>query len=161
MARYDTGAGLNLQRTNASELINEICQGFHQQSQAKNITLNHLPDGKLHILADANAIRRVLENLVSNAIKYTASGGHVELETALTDKDVIIRIKDNGVGIPADQLPRVFERFYRVPSHKEMAEGTGLGMAIVKSIVDKHNGKIEIASIVDQGTSVTVTLPAF
>lgn len=160
MARYDTQTGIDLQQTNLSEMIEDVRNGFYEQAKAKNITLNVKIEEMFYAFVDPSAIRRMLENLISNSIKYTPDNGQVEIEiTKSAKQDTIIRIRDNGVGIPEDQLPKIFERFYRIPTHTQMAEGTGLGMAIVKNIVDIHKGKIDIRSAVHNGTQITITLP--
>jgi signal transduction histidine kinase len=98
----------------------------------------------------------VVENLLSNAIKYTPVGGHVTLTLRADDHDVIIRVQDDGKGIPDDAIPHLFEKFYRVD---EDQAGTGLGLTIAKTIVDQHQGRISVQSEVGKGTCFTVALP--
>jgi signal transduction histidine kinase len=102
----------------------------------------------------------VLTNLIGNAIKFTPEGGRVTVVLAQTDTGVTLSVIDNGVGIPASELPYVFDRFYRGAwAHESRAAGSGLGLSIVRSIVDMHNGDISITSTQDKGTTVTINLP--
>jgi len=114
-----------------------------------------------HVKGDEDQLRRLLFNLLDNAIKFTPSTGSVEIETACVDGKVRIAISDSGIGIPPEHLPHVFERFYRVdPARGREVGGTGLGLAIARSIADAHEGSIEIQTAVGQGTQVILTLPA-
>ena len=99
-------------------------------------------------------------NLVDNAIKYTKGGGGIKVQLTEADDSVIVTVEDNGIGIPKEDIERVFERFYRVDkAHSRELGGTGLGLSIAKHIVLVHNGKIRIESEVNKGTKVFVTLP--
>ncbi|NJL95228.1 MAG: cell wall metabolism sensor histidine kinase WalK [Anaerolineae bacterium] len=103
---------------------------------------------------------QVLNNLLSNAIKYTPEGGNVTLGASQRQGRAIITISDTGYGIPADALPHLFEKFFRVKRPEHMAEkGTGLGLAIVKGIVEQHGGEIRVESTLGAGTSFSVLLP--
>jgi signal transduction histidine kinase len=104
---------------------------------------------------------RAVSNLVSNAIAHTPRGGSVTLGASATDAEINIRVSDTGIGIPAEALPRVFDRFFRVdPSRSKASGGTGLGLAIVQSIMTLHGGSAEIASQLGQGTCVTLRMLA-
>jgi signal transduction histidine kinase len=160
-ARLNTGFGFDLRRTNLSDLVSEMSQRFREQSESKHIRLDCRHEDTVHVLADSNAMRRVLENVVGNAVKYTPNGGHIEIEARrIDDHTASICVQDNGVGIPENELPRIFDSFYRVSTHEKAVEGTGLGLAIVKSIVENHHGKIEVESKLQEGTKFTITLPA-
>ena len=119
------------------------------------------PDGLPQIVGDRERIEQVVVNILSNAVKYTPSGGHIRLSAcAVPGNRVRITVEDNGVGIPAADVPRLFERFYRVDKARSRAAGgTGLGLAIAKEIVEQHEGKIALASEYGKGTTVTITLP--
>jgi two-component system heavy metal sensor histidine kinase CusS len=109
---------------------------------------------------DRTLMQRAVGNLVSNALAHTPSGGAVVLETSASPTTIRIEISDTGIGIPAEALPRVFDRFYRVDSSRsQVSGGTGLGLAIVKSIVELHGGRVEIASEPGHGTKVTAHIP--
>jgi signal transduction histidine kinase len=117
------------------------------------------------ILADEVQLQQVFTNLVSNAIKFTPSGGRIEVgseshATADGSKWATVRIADTGIGISSDEINHVFTRFYRASNAMNGAiPGTGLGLAISKDIVDRHGGRIDVASTLGAGTTVTVSLP--
>jgi signal transduction histidine kinase len=98
-------------------------------------------------------------NLVSNAIKYTQSGGKIYLSGWADRKDAVIQVRDTGRGISKDYLPHIFEKFYRVPGSENTATGTGLGLSICKRIIDAHGASIEVDSVLGEGTTFTVRLP--
>ena len=110
--------------------------------------------------ADPDALRQVMDNLVDNAIKYTPNGGRITVRWSATADTVSFEVEDTGVGIPAADLPRVFERFYRVDKARSRAVGgTGLGLAIVKHLVQAMKGHVRVASTAGKGTTFRVTLP--
>ena len=112
------------------------------------------------LTGDAEKLRRVITNLVSNAIKYTPEGGQVYVDVRQMNGHVRLSVRDTGVGIPADQLPHIFERFRRVRrSGGGDAVGTGLGLAIVQEFAQAHGGRIEVESEEGVGSTFTVTLP--
>jgi signal transduction histidine kinase len=114
------------------------------------------------ISADKIQIERLLYNLIDNGIKYTREGGFVEVEINNLDASnrVVIEIRDNGMGIAAEHLPHLFDRFYRVPSRGGGSEkGLGLGLSFVSWIVKAHGGEIQVRSELDRGTAFTVTFP--
>jgi two-component system sensor histidine kinase VicK len=112
------------------------------------------------ITGDREKLQQVLINVVSNAMKYTADGGKIDIVATPATKGIAICVSDNGMGIPKEDLPRLFERFYRVEKARSSdAGGSGLGLAIAKEILDAHGGEIRVESAVGKGTSVFVTLP--
>ena len=113
------------------------------------------------IHGDVLALRRVLDNLLSNAFKFTPAGGRVTVRLRPTVDKVILEVKDTGIGIAAEKLERIFDRFYQVDgSATRHYGGMGLGLALVKEIVEAHGGQIEVTSQVNVGTTFTITLPA-
>jgi len=111
------------------------------------------------IKADLFKLEQMLVNLLDNAVKYT-DRGEITVSVAVQDKRVRIQVRDTGIGIPKEDIPRIFERFYVVDkSRSRKSGGTGLGLSIVKHIVLLHHGTIDIESALGKGTSVTVTLP--
>jgi signal transduction histidine kinase len=112
------------------------------------------------VLGDAGQLERVLFNLVTNAVKFTPEGGRVSIVGAATEGVARLSVSDSGIGIPEDEQAQLFTRFFRASSARDNAiQGTGLGLVIVKSIVENHGGSISVASVVDVGTTVTVELP--
>jgi len=111
--------------------------------------------------ADRDQIKQVLINLAANGIKFNKENGSVAIEAGLKGGNFEITVKDTGVGIPETDLTRVFERFYRVDKARSREEGgTGLGLAIAKHIVEAHGGGVKAESVLDEGTSIIVTLPS-
>jgi two-component system phosphate regulon sensor histidine kinase PhoR len=99
-------------------------------------------------------------NLLSNAVKYTKPGGNIVLRSRMTDQEIVFEVQDTGVGLSQEDCGKVFEKFYRVKKDREMAQGTGLGLSLVKHIVeDVHGGRIEVASELGRGSTFSVTLP--
>ena len=130
------------------------------EAAAHSHKLTLVTDSLPEIVADKERIEQVIINVVSNAIKYTPDGGEIKLSARAADGGVELTISDNGIGIPAEDLPHLFERFYRVEkSRTSETGGTGLGLAIAKEIVDAHGGSISIASELGEGTAVTIYLP--
>jgi two-component system phosphate regulon sensor histidine kinase PhoR len=112
------------------------------------------------IMADADQFRRALVNLVENAINYTPPNGTITVSAGRANEDVFVEVQDTGMGIAAEDLPRIFERFYRTPAARTAEnKGTGLGLAIVKKIIDMHNGTIEVTSELGHGTIFRIRLP--
>ena len=111
-------------------------------------------------MADEEAVRQVLDNLLDNAIKYTPEGGHIRLQCRLPGELVSVEVADSGIGIPRDDLPRVFERFYRVDKARSRElGGTGLGLSIVKHLVQSIGGRVDVDSRLGEGTRFTILVP--
>jgi two-component system phosphate regulon sensor histidine kinase PhoR len=115
----------------------------------------------LHARINAPLIEQAIVNLLDNAINYSKAGSTVWLEAAQDGPDIIIQVRDHGVGIPQQHLPRLFERFYRVDKARSREHGgTGLGLAIVKHIALAHSGRVSVTSAVGKGSTFTLHLPA-
>jgi signal transduction histidine kinase len=113
------------------------------------------------ILADPKNIEEVLNNLLSNAINYSPDGGKVAVSARGVDQFIEIKVSDTGVGIPAEEIPKIFEKFYRVKHPKTRhITGTGLGLSLVKGIVESYHGSIGVESVPGKGTTFTIILPA-
>ena len=104
-------------------------------------------------------MERVILNLISNAVKYTPSGGSIHVDMTRDDQEILLKVVDTGYGIPVDELPFIFERFRRVEQLKDKAVGTGLGLAITKALVEEHGGKILVESAEGKGSTFAVHLP--
>ena len=122
-----------------------------------NLTVD-LDANLIPILGDANQLQRALWNLVANAIKFTPSGGSIAVTSGMTKKEIFIKIKDSGIGIAKEELPSLFSEFQRLNGALNV-EGTGLGLFIVKTIVEAHNGSISVESEVGVGTTFTMRVP--
>ena len=113
------------------------------------------------IFADGIHMRRVLDNLLGNALKFTPSGGFIALTITTEDRCVILEVSDTGIGISPDHLEKIFQRFYQVDgSSKRRYGGVGLGLALVREIVEQHDGTVQVTSAVNQGTTFRISLPA-
>lgn len=149
---------------NLGLLAIEIVENTMSQAAEKGIDFSYdvNTDGDLQRYfanVDKEKIRRVIQNLVSNAIKYTGSGGCVVLRVIGGDHKVMIEVEDTGYGIPEEELPKIFESFHRVRNHQTLAVGTGLGLSIVQMLLEAHKGDISVISETGKGSTFTVTLP--
>lgn len=146
------------QRTQTGAVINEVIESLAPLHPHVAITKNFQPAQEV-VIAPAH-LKQIVTNLVDNALKHTPAGGRIEVSIVDTPPFVTLAVKDTGHGIPAEDLPFIFERFYRVDKARgRRAGGTGLGLAIVKGLVDLYQGTIEVESKLGQGTTVTIRLP--
>jgi signal transduction histidine kinase len=138
------------------ESVMKVLEGEFLKNQIK---LTH-SGSEAFVLGDSDKMKQIFLNLISNALKYSDTGGEIILKI-LKDKDkVTITIKDNGIGIPKEDLPYIFERFYRVDkSRTRNTGGTGIGLAITKALVEAQSGKISVESVEGEGSSFTVEFP--
>jgi signal transduction histidine kinase len=161
LARLDSGrTRFQFSSVLIAELLEECCivtRGKFEEKQ-QNLVLE-IPPSPIEISIDRDKIKQVMINLLSNANKYCPPGSTIQLAVNTTSDEIIIQVIDNGNGIPPKYLAHLFEKFYRVPSTEQDAPGTGLGLYICKHIIDAHGGKINVDSVVGQGTTVTVRLP--
>jgi two-component system heavy metal sensor histidine kinase CusS len=142
------------------EMARAVAEHMAVVAEAKGVTLEGGHLAPCPVRADADQLRRLLFNLLDNAIKFTPAGGTVRVRLDGSDGSAILTVSDTGVGIAAEHLPHVFERFYRVdPARGQEASGTGLGLAICRSVAGAHGGDLRIESEVGRGTRVTLALP--
>ncbi|MBU4541599.1 MAG: cell wall metabolism sensor histidine kinase WalK [Firmicutes bacterium] len=150
---------LQKSKINIIEAIEKALNSLAAEIKKKNLDVVTTGMGS-DVEADLNRITQVLINLISNAVKYTPEGGMIEVNLSESDADLKIQVKDNGVGIGEEDLPFIFERFYRADkSRNRMTGGTGIGLAIVKSIVGAHGGTVDVESRLNEGSCFTITLP--
>jgi heavy metal sensor kinase len=143
-----------------ADLVRDVVETMRLLAETKGVALHYGNNGPLPVRGDETRLREVFYNLLDNAIKYTPEGGTVEVRLGQREQAVVVTVRDTGIGIPPEHLPRVFDRFYRVDKSRSRAEGgTGLGLSIAQKIVTDHGGRIELVSAPDQGTTCTVTLP--
>jgi len=159
LARIESGQmPVRLEPTRVQDLIEPVVERLQPLAQRSELTLQvQLPEGLPPVLADPDQVRLVVTNLVQNAIKFTPPGGRIVVEATRQGDVVNVSVQDTGVGIPADQLPRVFERFYKGDASRA-SRGAGLGLAIAKHIVQAHGGEISASSTVGQGSVFRFTL---
>ena len=144
-----------------AEIISQVFEELQPHADSKNVTLRQdLPGELTPVYGNAEAIHELFGNLLTNAVKYTLVGGWVEVSASNSGSEVLVRVRDNGVGIPAEALPYVFEEFYRADNVRaEAVEGTGLGLSIVSQILSAHNGRISVESEEGKGTTFSFALP--
>jgi heavy metal sensor kinase len=142
-----------------AELVRDLVDEYQIPAEASRVGLTARLPEHCNLRADRVQIERLVTNLVSNAVKYTPEGGHVEVSLAAEDGFVKLMIEDDGVGIAPDHLPHIFDRFYRVPS-SDPEKGLGLGLSFVAWIVRAHGGTVNVESELQKGTKFTVRFPA-
>ncbi|MBM7644787.1 two-component system phosphate regulon sensor histidine kinase PhoR [Scopulibacillus daqui] len=147
------------QSVSLKDIVEETLIILKEKANQKSIILEVLPSSNGLALGDPYRIQQMIINLVTNAIAYTPSGGHVWIQVKDKGNDYIeLMVKDTGIGISEDQIPRIFERFYRVDKGRSRNQGgTGLGLAIVKHLVEAHNGRIDVSSEIGKGTTFAIT----
>ena len=152
---------LNRSHIAPQDILQQTVEAFGEQARQQNVKLKvNQIDVHTPIELDPDRFGRVLRNLVSNALRYTPSGGEIALSAEKDAHNVHFIVQDTGIGIPPEKLSNIFERFYRVESDRTDEAGeSGLGLSIVKSIVDAHGGTIEVASEINKGTIFTIALP--
>jgi signal transduction histidine kinase/DNA-binding response OmpR family regulator len=164
LAKMELDAKSSYEALDVSALLCEIADEFQPQARTKRQSLtleNSISDSQ--VWGDALGLRQALRNVIGNAVKYTPEGGTITLSPERELNSIKVRVRDSGYGIPADDLPFIFDRFYRVRNYDSVKdiEGNGLGLAIVKSIIEKHGGDISVESKVGQGTCFTLELPRY
>lgn len=161
LGRIEAGIDMVQEPVDMTILVAEVLADLHPQAEDKRQALTAvLPPTPTFTLGDIFRLRQLLLNLINNAIKYTPQNGRVEVKLKQSKSQVVLAISDNGVGIPAADLPFIFDKFYRVQNETTKdIKGTGLGLAIVHSLVEAHSGQIRAHSVAGQGSIFTVSLP--
>ncbi|MCP8967423.1 two-component system histidine kinase PnpS [Ectobacillus ponti] len=156
------GFQLNMGRVDLRVLLEEIVLLLKHKAEAKQIDLQLQAERDVFAAGDPHRLKQVFLNLISNAISYTPPEGSVTVELGLRDSWAVVRVSDTGIGISREEIPRIFERFYRVDKARSRnTGGTGLGLSIVKHLVEAHHGSITVESTVGAGTTFTVMLQKY
>ncbi|GMA48837.1 two-component sensor histidine kinase [Alicyclobacillus contaminans] len=153
----------SIQVNNLVEILSDTVRQVEPQFAEKGIELRY-PDwdrtAPVNVLVDAERMTQVFLNLLSNAHRYTAEGGRVDIDLAVEEGQAVVRVRDTGIGIAQADLPRIFERFYRAdPSRSRSTGGSGIGLSIVREIIERHGGTITVESELGVGSCFTVSLP--
>ena len=159
LARIKTGGiKLNKEPLDIGVLAREAASEFQLLAATKSITVE--TDEGLVVSGDRDRIRQIIINLLSNAVKYTQPNGHIELSVQGEDGQAVLKVRDNGAGIPETELEYIFDKFHRVDKSRDTTTGgTGLGLAIVKELVELHKGSIAVWSEPGKGTEITIEFP--
>ena len=161
LGRIEAGLDSTHEETPISVLARYAVESMRVSAEAKGLSIElEVEDDLPMVNGDPIRLRQMIGNLLENAVKYTPSGGQVSLEANSEDSQIILRVLDDGPGIPPSDQPYLFDKFYRASNIPADVPGTGLGLSIVKSIVDHHNGRIWVDSQMGKGTVFTVVLPA-
>lgn len=161
ISRIEEGKiGFDLKKLDLNKIIQEVINDLLESAKQKNIKINFSKQELPQILIDQDTIRMVIQNLIDNAIKYTKSNNPIEINSKIDNNNIIVSVKDSGIGIPQKDQPKIFSKFHRSQNAKNLAvNGTGLGLYIAKQIIEKHKGKIWFNSKENQGTSFYISLP--
>jgi len=162
LARLESSsASLELNAVGIKDLFDNVIRDWKEKLTAKNLKVNvDLPSDASTLRADETRLQEVLYNLLENAVKYSRENGQIRLQAARHGSELVLSVTDNGLGISKDDLPRIFERFYRADKARSRElGGTGLGLAIVKHIAQLHGGRVEAESELGKGTTIRVVLP--
>lgn len=166
-ARLESGrAHLERQAVDLRQIVQDVVRLAEPQAQARGITISldlsaalPTPQSSLALLADADRLKQVLLNFVSNAVKYNVPNGRIAIRAWVDGAEVDLAISDSGRGIAPEDVAHLFERFYRVPKSEGVAEGSGMGLAIAKKIVEQLGGRVTVESVLGQGSTFMVYLP--
>jgi two-component system phosphate regulon sensor histidine kinase PhoR len=159
LSRLESGSEL-LERVHIEALVRQQVEAHGDAAREAGLTLTVEVADTVPVLGSAQDLSLLVRNLLDNAIRYARRTGSVRITTTATDRDVILSVADDGIGIPTKDLPRIFERFYRVDrARSRETGGTGLGLAIVKHVAENHGGHVEVESELGRGTTFRVSLP--
>jgi signal transduction histidine kinase len=163
ISRFEAGGGkLDLRPTELGHFLSDLESTFEVLSMQRGIHFRVVRTGPLpaEVVWDPDRINEVLGNLLSNAFKFTKKDGTVELDVQADGGQIRVTVSDTGAGIPPEQLPHIFRKFFQADNqHSAAHDGTGLGLAIAKQIVDAHGGKLTVESRVGEGTTFSIVLP--
>jgi signal transduction histidine kinase len=162
LGRIDFGVGLQVESIPVLDILERVTGSLQMMAKEKQISLAvEIPkDMPNAIEADQALLHQAIYNLVENAIKYTPAGGEVTIHLQATGQALIFAVQDSGIGIPQDDMKRLFEKFYRGTNRAALAQrGTGLGLAIVKSIAERHGGKAWVESEPAKGSIFFLQIP--
>ncbi|WP_205174571.1 sensor histidine kinase [Bacillus pakistanensis] len=161
LSKLDEGKlQVDFEEVDLDEVLENVFNKVSLKAKDKGITLQFFPSENVSLIeGDGYRLEQIFINLIDNAIQYTVSG-YVEVTITAAEERAIVKVKDTGIGIPTENIPYVFDRFYRVEKSRSRAlGGSGLGLAIVKNLIELHHGDIDVNSEIDNGTTFTVSFP--
>jgi signal transduction histidine kinase len=159
LARTDQTAASHQIQVNLTTLLQDLIQLYRAEAEVKHIHLKGQIQERLEVLGDAVQLNRLFTNLLSNALRYTDKQGVIEIQTQLEDNQILVAVKDTGIGIAPDQLEHIFDRFWRANRSRSYGSGFGLGLSIAQSIAQHHGGSIRVTSQLGVGSCFTVRFP--
>jgi signal transduction histidine kinase len=157
----ETEAGvvaMSLSEVDVSALIEDACDLFRPLAEDKGLNVEVNTANECLVYGDRKKLQRAFANLLDNAIKYNVLGGRITASVGRSDEGVTVSIRDTGIGIPSEEIPRIFDRFYRVDKSRSVP-GAGLGLSLVQAIVRRHGGEVKVSSSHSLGSTFTVILP--
>jgi signal transduction histidine kinase len=162
--RVESTANIALEPVQINDLIRHSIEDLRILAEKKRLKIDYKPpEESLLIMGDPNRLNSVMSNLLSNAIKFTPEGGHIRVDARWDEDEVVVSVADNGPGIPADEIPRVFEHLFRgrlaIQDPNNPVEGTGLGLALAKTVIEQHGGRIWVTSVEGEGATFYFSLP--
>jgi signal transduction histidine kinase len=159
VARLQVGQALELQLEglDIGALVRAVAAEYSVEAGTPRVDV-HAPTQSVLVCGDRARLERVLHNLIGNAVKYSPQGTWIDVDVQTQEQRAVITVRDQGVGIPAEELPHIFTRFFRASTARGV-KGTGIGLAGSRAIIEQHHGHIMVESEVGQGTTVTVRLP--
>jgi signal transduction histidine kinase len=161
LARLESGRTHMAQEPiNMSEVISETLAMLQPQAAERQVSISlQTPETLPPLIGDRDRLKQVMVNLVSNAVKYNREEGRVDIEAKVGEDELSVAVRDTGKGIAEEDLPHIFEKFYRVDDSEQQTKGTGLGLSIAKHIIEVHGGTISVQSVRGQGSTFSFTLP--
>jgi signal transduction histidine kinase len=160
ISRIEAGLPLPIERDemDLNDIIREVVSHYQKHTTEHQYKLSLTEEAKVNI--DRNKMTQVIENLVSNAVKYSRDGGEIEVKSSWQENLLQVDIQDEGQGMSEEEVKRVFDKFYRANSSDTAISGLGLGMSIARQIIEEHQGTIRVESVEGQGTTVIFNLPS-
>jgi len=160
LARVDAGKELKFEKINLTNFVMDLCDDVSVVCQSKSLTLQQNHFDEAWVMGDRRSLRNLFHNILENAMRYTPERGTITVTLRHVDGQVVVSIKDTGIGISADEQSLIFQRFYRVDKARSRNEGgSGLGLSICRHIVNVHGGSIKVESMLNKGSTFRITLP--